>query len=136
MKHTIILTLFLLSPVTHAEENEWWQYYDRDKTIHLQFVNEIKKGYTASVTWTPDGGMVPMLSGPALIHFKSDRWRDSFTIMTDYFHVSLEVLEQAGLKILNDDYEDYNLQVDLDRTYPIKYTPYKKISLWCNPPKN
>lgn len=130
MNQIILSILLLLNVSVYAEESEWWEYYDRTKTIHLQFVDETEEGYTVNITWTPDGGLAPMLTGPALINFKSKNRDDLFTITADYLHVSSEVLSKAGLELFND--EGYNLTADLNKTYLIEYAPYQKISLWNN----
>jgi len=132
MKQVILSIFLLLNVSVYAEESEWWEYYDRTKTIHLQFVDEVRKGYTVSVTWTPDGGLAPMLTGPALIHFNSNKkyGAESFSIGAEYFHIPSDTLSEAGLELFKDD--GYNLSVDLSKTYKIKYSPYKKISLWNN----
>jgi hypothetical protein len=135
MKQIILLVFLLLSPVTQAEEDDWWQHYDRTKTIHLQFSDTVKDGYTVNVSWNPDGGLAPMLTGPALINFKSNAkfGTGSYSVKAGYFHIPNRMLVDAGLIIFGENGK-FDLSVDLSKTYKIKYNSklFKKISLLDN----
>ena len=135
MKQIILLVFLLLSPVTQAEEDDWWQHYDRTKTIHLQFSDTVKDGYTVNVSWNPDGGLAPILTGPALINFNSNKkfGAESFSVRAEYFHIPGSMLKDAGFVLFNEDGK-FNLSADLDKTYKIKYNSksFKKISLLNN----
>jgi len=131
----ILLAFLLINPVAQAEEDEWWQYYDRTKTIHLQFSDKVEDGYIANVSWSPDGGLAPILTGPALINFNSNKQfgAESFSVRAEYFHIPSSMLKDAGFVLFNEDAE-FNLSADLGKTYKIKYNSksFKKISLLNN----
>ncbi len=130
----IILSIFLLfSSASFAEEDEWWQYYDRTKIIHLQFSDKVLNDYTVNVAWNPDGGLAPILTGSALINFNSNKEfvSESFSVRAEYFHIPGSMLKDAGFVLFNEDGE-FNLSVDLSKTYQIKSDFLKKMSLWSN----
>lgn len=134
MKFIALLAMLALNSITqsNADNEDWWQYYDRTKTINLKLSDKIKNNYEVNIVWTPDGGLAPVLTGPALINFKSEKWGDSFAVKADYFHIHEKVLKTAGLNIFKDGI--FNPKVDLGKTYKIAANPkyLKDVSLWQN----
>lgn len=135
IKFSALVNALLFSLVIQANsgDKEWWQYYDRTKVINLQFSDGIKKGYEVSVAWAPDGGLAPMLTGPALINFRSNEWGGSFSIKADYFHLPKDMLEESGLRLFNDNHS-INLSLDLSKVYKVRSDSrhLQRISLWSN----
>ncbi len=135
MRCRVLLVVYLLGLTLQAgaSNEEWWQYYNRNKAIHLQFSDQFHKDYEINVVWTPDSGLSPVLNGPALINFRSKKWENSFSVGANYFHLPQEILKESGLYIFDSDYV-FNLSVNLGKTYEIKNNSkyLKQISLWGN----
>lgn len=126
--------MLFLSLVSQADNNKsWWKFYDRTKAIHLQFTNKVRQDYEINIVWTPDGGLAPVLTGPALINFKSEKWGKSFAVMADYFHLPKSLLRENNLHIFDGEYS-FDLSINLSRVYKIQSNSrhLKSISLWSN----
>ncbi|MBC8551400.1 MAG: hypothetical protein H8D23_17285 [Candidatus Brocadiales bacterium] len=123
MKYLIILTLLLLNPLAHAEDDEhgWNPFYSANKTIHLKFTDVIDDKYMVNVLWTPDDGLQMALNGPAVVQFvpiKPNNGAQSFVIEYDYFHLPRVALFNLG--IIDSDFE-YDRAIDLNKTYTLNY---------------
>ena len=61
---------------------------DGKTAIHIHFTDIIEERYIVDVEWFPDNGLMPLLTGPAIIIFNTkDGDLSLFTISTGFFHI-------------------------------------------------
>ena len=78
-----IMSGILLSTVANSDEHYW----DGNKPVHVQFTDVIEEKYTVDVHWFPDEMLAPRLTGSAVIRFTLEPDYNSFSILTNYFHL-------------------------------------------------
>ena len=81
--------LFLCSVAFQANCEEY--YWDGNKLVHVQFTDVIEEKYTVDVHWYPDEMLAPRLTGPAVIRFSLEQEHNSFSVLTNYFHLPVEL---------------------------------------------
>ena len=131
MKYLIILTLLLFNSLAHAEEeNEPDVFFDGTKAVYLKFINvaDGKYNYTVDVVWTPDG-YAAMGAGAAILRFSEKEWSNSFSVTTEDFSLSGDILKRVGY-YTSDDW-DYHKDI-LSTVFTIDYKSLRKSSLLDN----
>jgi len=132
MKYLIILTLLLLNPSTHAEEDDKPDvFFDGTKTVHFKFTDVVdgKYNYTVDVIWTPNSYLAIGEGSPAILRFSEKEWLNSFSVTTSAFDLSGDVLKKAGY-YTSDDW-GYHKDI-LSTVFTIDYKSLSKSSLIDN----
>ena len=94
MKTLLLFLLFLFTNNSFANEEpanccpEIYKGLNADKLIKIHFTDLIEDKYIVDVKWFPDNGLVPFLTGPAIITFNIKGYALSwFTKLTGFFHI-------------------------------------------------
>ena len=94
MKTLLLFLLLLFTNHSFANEEpanccpEIYKGLNADKLIKIHFTDLIEDKYIVDVKWFPDNGLVPFLTGPAIITFNIKGYALSwFTKLTGFFHI-------------------------------------------------
>jgi len=94
MKKLLLILLLLFTNNSFANEEpanccpEIYKGLNADKLIKIHFTDLIEDKYIVDVKWFPDNGLVPFLTGPAIITFNIKGYALSwFTKLTGFFHI-------------------------------------------------
>ena len=131
MKYLIILTLLLLNPLAHAEEDDKPDvFFDGTKTVHFKFTNvaDGKYNYIVDVMWMPDS-YAPLGVGSAILRFSEKEWSNSFSVTSSAFNLSGDILKKVGF-YTSDDW-DYHNDI-LNTIFTIDYKSLSKSSMLDN----
>jgi hypothetical protein len=131
MKYIFLSILLSLSQVIYADENDELDvFFDGTKTVHLKFINvaDGKYNYTVDVMWTPDG-YAAMGAGAAILRFSEKERLNSFSVTTEAFNLSGDILKKAGY-YSSDDWS-YHKDI-LNAVFTIDYNSLNKSSLLDN----
>ena len=105
-----ILLLCSLAFQANSEEHYW----DGNKLVHVQFTDVIEEKYTVDVYWYPDEMLAPRLTGSAVIRFSLEPEYNSFSVLTNYFHLPVVLYPSSS---------------DRKRNIKFKYSELAKSSL-------
>jgi len=105
-----IMSGILLSTVANSDEHYW----DGNKPVHVQFTDVIEEKYTVDVHWYPDEMLAPRLTGSAVIRFILEPEYNSFSVLTNYFHLPIDLYPSSS---------------DRKRKIKFKYSELAKSSL-------
>ncbi len=131
MKYILLLILFLLNLSTYADEDDGSDvFFDGAKIVHFKFTNVAngKRNYVVNVMWTPDNN-APLGVGPAILKFSEKGRLNSFSVTTEAFNLSGEVLKKTGY-YSSDDWS-YHKDI-LNAVFTIDYSSLRKSSLLDN----